>query len=154
MAFCSSTARVGRDIDASPERVSDCFNEFVSRHLADRHVDKRATDSFSCRFRSIGQSHHFLRNYTWRFHEAWVVVLVSRPRIVLVGKPSVRVSLSPLFAMDPLEHGTPCHTSNGFHKLGYFFGRQFWHPCRGIQKWTSHFLIYSLEEARWTWPTT
>ena len=42
MAFCSSTARVGRDIDASPERVSECLNEFVSRHLADRHVDKRA----------------------------------------------------------------------------------------------------------------
>eukprot|EP00434_Breviolum_minutum_P026330 symbB.v1.2.023274.t1/scaffold2119.1/size88723/6 len=50
MAFCSSTARVGRDIDASPERVSECLNEFVSRHLADRHVDKRATDSFSCRW--------------------------------------------------------------------------------------------------------
>ena len=49
------------------------------------------------------------------------MVLVSRPRIVLVGKPSVRVSLSPLFAMDPLEHGTPCHTSNGFHKLGGSF---------------------------------
>lgn len=73
-----------------------------------------------------GQSHHFIRNYTWRFYEeAWVVVLVSRPRIVLVGKPSVRVSLSPLFAMDPLEHGTPCHTSNGFTSWGIFLGGSF-----------------------------
>ena len=46
---------------------------------------------------------------------------MSRPRIVLVSKASVGVSLSPLFFMDSLDHGTPCDTSNGFHKVIVFF---------------------------------
>ena len=46
------------------------------------------------------------------------MVLVSRPRIVLVGKPSVRVSLSPLFAMDPLD---PLSYFQWVSQVGVFF---------------------------------